>query len=100
LYIAPSIERAKEEYKREQDVIGQFIKEECETGKEFTITKALLYQTYASWAKQRNFFVKNDREFSQELTKRVELKEARPGTDGPRKLHWIGIRTIQLERKF
>jgi P4 family phage/plasmid primase-like protien len=101
LYIAPSIERAKEQYKEEQDVIGQFIKEECEIGKEFVVTKATLYQAYASWAKQRNYFQKNDREFSQELTKRVELKETKPREgDGPRKWHWVGIRTIQLERKF
>jgi len=102
LYIAPSIERAKEQYMKEQDVIGQFIADECEVGTEFLITKAVLYQAYSAWAKQRNFFVKNDREFSQELTKRVHLKEYRPGSDGegPRKWHWRGIRTIQMERKF
>jgi P4 family phage/plasmid primase-like protien len=100
LYIAPSIEAAKEQYKKEQDVIGQFLDEKCEVGPEFSVSKNILYQEYKTWTNARGYFTKNDREFSQELTKRCNVTEKRSGSDGNRTREWRGVRTIQMERKF
>jgi len=80
--ITPSeVVDATEEYREEQDVIGQFL-DECVFE---TMISALpcqrLYRIYVWWAKRRNEYVQNDRRFQTAMTERG-IKRAR--TEGYR----------------
>lgn len=94
LYLAPSIVSATEDYRREQDVLGAFVAEECDLDQSYSVGKRLLYSKYEPWAKGGKFFQKNIREFGSELKRRFELDESTP-TDkvtGLKMEHWNGLR--------
>jgi putative DNA primase/helicase len=64
----PSIVKlATEEYRLEQDVVGQFLNQECEMIKDSSVTHKELYARYAFSAKENNEFVMSSKQFSMKL---------------------------------
>jgi putative DNA primase/helicase len=60
---------ATEAYRKEQDVIGQFVQECCQTGKDYLQCKAsLLYRAYATWAEENGHFALSQKRFGSYLT--------------------------------
>ena len=62
------VEEATDEYRKEMDIIGDFIYECCET--EGSVTAKELYQAYATWAREQGRPVFGSRRFT------AEMKEA------------------------
>lgn len=56
-------------YKDEEDVIGEFLKEECVQGPEYETSKLGLYRTYHHWCEMSGMRPMNSRRFSRRLTK-------------------------------
>lgn len=52
LKIPEEILKSTEEYKKDSDVVGQFIFERCEIGKKYSIKSTDLYQAYTIWAER------------------------------------------------
>jgi putative DNA primase/helicase len=63
------VQAATARYRREQDTIGQFIQECCQTGAEYMQCKASrLYAAYRSWAERNEHTVLNQKRFGTYLT--------------------------------
>ena len=45
----PAVCSGTEEYREEQDTLGQFVEECCEKGPDFDVSKADLYAAYRDW---------------------------------------------------
>ncbi len=58
-----AVERATNEYRNEQDVVGIFLEECCEQSRELSVSSSELYQAYKSWAEHGGFGVLNQRNF-------------------------------------
>jgi P4 family phage/plasmid primase-like protien len=94
LYLAPSVIKAKEDYQKDQDIIGVFIEEECDLDSRFSVTKRELYAKYKIWAEGtgKNVYVKNDREFGGELkTRKLGESRIRDKVTGLQHKTWVGI---------
>lgn len=52
LKIPDEIIRSTEEYKKESDMIGQFINERCEIGAKYSVKSTELYQAYSIWSER------------------------------------------------
>ena len=48
-WVAPEVTAATDEYRREQDVIGDFLADKCEFGQRYIIAVAELYNAYTMW---------------------------------------------------
>jgi len=61
LQTPPKVQAATETYRKEQDTIGQFILERCQTDKDYVQCKASrLYTAYRSWAGNRSPYEKRN----------------------------------------
>lgn len=58
------------EYRDEMDTVQQFIEECCERGRNYQETHALLYQTYATWMKQRGQVPPSASRFARQLERK------------------------------
>jgi len=68
---APEIvSRATADYQSEQDILGQFLAECCETGIQREISATTLYQAYEGWAKQLGLRADSGTKFGMDLTRR------------------------------
>lgn len=95
LYLAPAIVKATEEYKREQDVLGSFLDDECDVGgSSYTVPKRVLYSSYKAWAERGGSYIKNEREFGSELLHQYKFGESRPidKATGKQIKTWVGLR--------
>ena len=52
LAIPAAIRAASEAYREEQDLLGEFISERCDTGAECSVEKKKLYPAYLDWAEK------------------------------------------------
>ena len=81
---------ATEEYREEEDLLGEFIAELCHTGLPGNVgrvERGLLYTTYQQWAHTRGNKPMSDRTFGKRLRGRPGIGESRP--NGVR--CWTGI---------
>ena len=63
------VQAATETYRKEQDTIGQFILERCQTGQDYMQCQASrLYTAYRSWAEQNGYPVLSQKRFGTYLT--------------------------------
>jgi len=67
------IKAATEEYQLEEDTIGQFILECCETGPNLSVKGAKLYEAYKNWAIESGDKPMSKNAFGQRMKKRFEL---------------------------
>ena len=69
---------AKEEYKKQMDIIAQFMEKECFVGEGFSVDSKELYTHYKEWAKDNTEFVMREGKFTEELKTKGILAEKSP----------------------
>jgi putative DNA primase/helicase len=87
---------AKDGYRQDMNVIGQFLDETCEASEIGAFASSWLYRLYRSWSQERGFDIANNRRFSNELKRKfpnVYLSK-NPVTQsvGSRSREWHGVR--------
>ena len=83
-----SVIKATEEYKKEEDVIGQFIDDCCETGNGFEVKAGDLYKAYRAWAESGKEFILSQTKFGMEMKKKFDSYK-------DTYVKYIGIRLIE-----
>lgn len=61
------ITEATQEYRREMDIIGDFLDECCDRGEGLTVSASKLYQSFQSWARENGRPVFGNRRFKSEM---------------------------------
>ena len=69
LQVPEKLITATNKYRSDQDVIKQFLDEECTVGIEHSVSKKTLYLHYSHWAKENGSIPLSSRRFSGKLTK-------------------------------
>jgi putative DNA primase/helicase len=85
------IKSATEEYRKDQNVLGQFLEDRCTVASNAWITKGDLYKAYKLWAENMGEFVMTQTEFNDRIANQFE-----DGRSGPRGRHWKGV-TVRRE---
>lgn len=85
------IKAATEQYRKDQNVLGQFIEDCCAVAPNVWITKGDLYKAYKPWAENMGEFVMTQTEFNDRIANQFE-----DGRSGPRGRHWKGV-TVRRE---
>lgn len=90
---------AKEEYRQEEDLIGQFIEERCIVGETCQNSSPELYQNFKVWQVAMGYYPKSIQEFTRNLEARGYKNMMR--TYGPQKGHkfWHGIGLLQKNQE-
>jgi len=83
-----SVINATEDYKKEEDVIGQFIDECCEAGDNFEVKAGDLYKAYKIWAESGKEFILSQTKFGMEMKKKFDSYK-------DTYVKYIGIRLIE-----
>ena len=68
LEVPKSLSQATQQYRTEQDMVHQFIDDECITGPEKTVLKADLYDRYKGWCLGNGLRALSSNRFSRKLT--------------------------------
>lgn len=78
---APEIvTKATGEYRTEQDTVGQFLADCCESGGAFEVSAGALYRAYEVWAKQLGLRPEGGTKFGSDMGRRgFEMKKTRLG---------------------
>jgi putative DNA primase/helicase len=77
---------ATDEYRREMDVIGNFLKEKCIQQKDASIRIRELYKAYVEWCDEYHEHAVNERFFSLQI-KELGFKQARTAEAR----YWVGL---------
>ena len=85
------ISDATAEYRAEQDILGLWLDEECETGAQHSQENASLYLNYKLWCEKNSNKPASNKTFSQRLSERGFDKRKSHG-----KMYWSGIKTAPL----
>lgn len=64
------VRNATAEYRNEQDIIGDFLEEQCLIGSAYRIKASAIYSAYATWCEERGEYPKTGRAFGQAMTER------------------------------
>jgi putative DNA primase/helicase len=86
LKVPKCISDAGQQYRKEQNVLGQFVEERCVVGADKWVGKFPLFQAYKGWADLMGEFCMPMAEF----TERMKLM-FQDGKSGPRGRHWKGV---------
>ncbi len=91
---AEEVEQATAAYREEQDVIGEFITDECVEHQDARVKMKPLYEQYKRWANDRYGFVKEYKEFKTNIEGRGH-EHRRSGKNGSYQLHGIGLQATE-----
>jgi phage/plasmid-associated DNA primase len=97
-----AIDKATADYFNGQDVIGQFISDNCEVGKDYYIGKTELYNNFTAWCESEQAIKRpmKSKTFTEALEKR-EIYETVKRIDGKIKRVFKGIVTmLQKNQEF
>jgi putative DNA primase/helicase len=88
---------ATQAYRAEMDQIGRFIDERCQTGPASSVTAAVLFEAYRSWAADGGEHTVTARKFRDQLVER-SFEYVKRGTDSASRLGniWRGIGLLKL----
>lgn len=97
---------ATEEYRSDQDTIGQFVRDQCELGAEFCVPllgsagfTECLYPRYQVWAKENGMLPMGSRKFENEIVRCVRgskvYRESRKSEINGRSINLVMIRGIR-----
>jgi len=78
----PMPSKAKEatsEYRADEDTIGQFIDDRCQTGESYRIKASILYQNYEKWAREQGFHPLNSKNFGTKIKAKFDSYKDRTG---------------------
>ena len=94
-----AVEAHTAEYRNDQDVLQQFIEQECTIGKGLAVAKKDLYARYKTWSDENGEHPITQRKFSTNLREKVpEVHESRVGQN--RNRAWTGIETQSSQFKL
>jgi putative DNA primase/helicase len=86
---------ATAEYRREMDILSQFIEDRCVEGRQYRAEASLLYKAYREWTEAAGEYTESAKTFGQRLTERGI--GADKGSKGTRYRTGIGIRETTFE---
>ena len=89
------VRRATGAYRSEMDVIGAFLRDECEIGRDFRATLKAVYARYEEWCEEGGERAESKRKFNARLTERGQFEDRRSGPGGLRE--WHGLRLLTKE---
>ncbi len=89
------VRRATGAYRSEMDVIGAFLRDECEIGRDFKATLKAVYARYEEWCEEGGERAESKRKFNARLTERGQFADRRSGPGGLRE--WHGLRLLTKE---
>ena len=89
------VRKATGAYRSEMDVIGAFLRDECEIGRDFKATLKDVYARYEEWCEEGGERAESKRKFNARLTERGRFADRRSGPGGLRE--WHGLRLLTKE---
>jgi phage/plasmid-associated DNA primase len=89
------VRRATGAYRSEMDIIGAFLRDECELGRDFKTTMKAVYERYEEWCEEGGERAESKRKFNARLTERGQFADRRSGPGGLRE--WHGLRLLTKE---
>ncbi len=87
------VRKATGEYRSEMDVIGAFLRDECEIGRGFKATLKDVYERYEQWCEEGGEKPETKRKFNARLTDRGQFTDRRSGPGGLREWHGLQLLT-------
>jgi len=93
LQIPQTVNAATDVYRKQEDVLGEFIQEQCEMGAGFREAKRSLHEQYRYWASQAGIkFPLKPKQFSKQIEARPGIGEEKDGI-----MYWTGIQLKSQE---
>jgi putative DNA primase/helicase len=89
------VRRATGAYRSEMDIIGAFLRDECELGHDFKATLKAVYERYEEWCEEGGERAESKRKFNARLSERGQFADRRSGPGGLRE--WHGLRLLTKE---
>lgn len=87
------VRRATGAYRSEMDVIGAFLRDECEIGEGYRGTIKDVYERYEEWCEESGERKETKRKFNARLTERGRFEDRRSGPGGLREWHGLKLLT-------
>jgi putative DNA primase/helicase len=81
------VKDATSEYRKAQNVLGQFLEDRCLVSSGSWVGQTALYRAYKFWAEESGEYVMTKTEF----TERMEMQFGDPKRSGPRGRYWQGV---------
>jgi putative DNA primase/helicase len=89
------VRKATGAYRSEMDVIGAFLQDECEIGREFKEPFTTLYKRYEEWCEDGGERAETRRKFNARLKERGRFEARRSGPGGSNE--WHGLRLLKKQ---
>ncbi|MDG5112766.1 phage/plasmid primase, P4 family [Companilactobacillus pabuli] len=96
LHTPEIIKGASEGYRKEMDVISQFVSDTCEVGSEYSISASQLYKMYKEWAEDNAQYRMSNTKFGREMVGKFKKVHTRSGwiyqglkVDSDARFNWI-----------
>jgi putative DNA primase/helicase len=89
------VRKATGAYRSEMDVIGAFLRDECEIGRDYKVTIKDVYARYEEWCEESGERKETKRKFNARLTERGQFEDRRSGPGGLREWHGLKLLTKQ-----
>jgi putative DNA primase/helicase len=89
------VRKATAGYRSEMDVIGAFLQDECEIGREFKESFTALYKRYEEWCEDGGERAETRRKFNARLKERGRFDARRSGPGGSNE--WHGLRLLKKQ---
>ena len=89
------VRKATGAYRSEMDVIGAFLQDECEIGREFREPFTTLYKRYEEWCEDGGERAETRRKFNARLKERGRFEARRSGPGGANE--WHGLRLLKKQ---
>jgi P4 family phage/plasmid primase-like protien len=87
LFVPAAVKAATARYQREEDIVGQWISEQCNTGPNLSCPTGRAYLNYQGWCMQEGMAAANKNRFSRRLAERGHIK-----VKGDREYHGIDLK--------
>ena len=89
------VRKATGAYRSEMDVIGAFLQDECDIGREFREPFTTLYKRYEEWCEDGGERAETRRKFNARLKERGRFEARRSGPGGSNE--WHGLRLLKKQ---
>ena len=89
------VRKATGAYRSEMDVIGAFLADECEIGKDYRASFKAVYASYSEWCVEGGERPETQRKFNARLKERGQFEGRRSGPEGSNE--WHGLRLLKKE---
>lgn len=95
LHAPDEVRRATGEYRSEMDVIGAFLRDECEIGLDYKASFKAVYDRYEEWCEEGGEKPETRRKFNARLKERGRFTDRRSGPGGS--YEWHGLQLLKKQ---